>query len=558
MHKFFTVSSLEKIFPNDEPVLFENYGSAFKNERYNFQAVAYVDESFYEADIKIESDVANYVTVRTVDLIPARFAKYSDKEHSDGYYIKNHGNNELYPDLLRPFNYGGEFLQKNAYSSFWITVDGRPDDLPVGKHEIKISLYDNLPQWEREKENYSPKLIGQTTYVLEVLDETLPELDVINTCWLHYDCICNSHNVEPFTDDFYYYLDKYVKNITAHGQNMLYVPMFTPPLDTAVNHYRKTIQLVKITEKNGEYSFDFSEAEKFIKFVMKRGVKYLELNHVATQWGANFCPKIVAEKDGELKRIFGWDTSSTSKEYSDFLHSYCKALKKFLVDTGVENLTYFHISDEPSGPEKANFIFIKNILKQYFPNANYMDALSDKSLYDDGIITVPVVGLHHYENFKSPYVYYCGGICQNNVTNRHFAMPSDRTRILGYQTFKNDCKLFLHWAVNFYNSMLSFYPINPYLVSDAVNRFVSGDNYIVYPYSDGCYDSLRHETLCESWQDYRALSLLASKTNKNYVLKLLEEEGVENGFTNYPKNPVWMKNFREKINRLIIEKSIKQ
>ena len=38
-----TVSSLEKVFPYDELKQFENNGSCFENERYNFQVVVNSD-----------------------------------------------------------------------------------------------------------------------------------------------------------------------------------------------------------------------------------------------------------------------------------------------------------------------------------------------------------------------------------------------------------------------------------------------------------------------------------------------------------------------------------
>ena len=82
----------------------------------------------------------------------------------------------------------------------WFTVDGASNKLPVGKHDIKISVYDYKDVYHEFKE---PELIGVTNYELEILNEELPELDVVNTCWLHYDCICDKHSVEPFTSDFY-------------------------------------------------------------------------------------------------------------------------------------------------------------------------------------------------------------------------------------------------------------------------------------------------------------------------------------------------------------------
>ena len=257
MNNFITVSSLEKVFPFDKPKLIETAGSCFENERYNFQLVAHSKQGVFNVKFKIESDINEFISARTVELMPSRYAKYPDSDGKGGYYIEGHGNNELYPDLLRPvYENGGEFLRPNENVSYWFTIDGSNKPLPVGKHEIKISIYDYKDVYHGEKE---PEFLGAVTYVLEVLKGKLPDLNVVNTCWLHYDCICDKHNVKPFTPAFYNILEKYVKNVVTHGQNMLYVPMFTPSLDTASGTYRKTIQLVDVTVKNGEYSFNFKK-----------------------------------------------------------------------------------------------------------------------------------------------------------------------------------------------------------------------------------------------------------------------------------------------------------
>ena len=75
--------------------------------------------------------------------------------------------------------------------------------------------------------------------------------------------------------------------------NMLYVPLFTPPLDTEVGGERTTVQLVGATRQNGKYSFDFSELKRFMDFAAAHKIKYYEMSHLTTQWGAKACPKIM-------------------------------------------------------------------------------------------------------------------------------------------------------------------------------------------------------------------------------------------------------------------------
>ena len=83
MDKILTVSSLEKVFPYDTPKQLESCGSAFKNERYNFQVVVNLPKGAFDIRIKIDSDISNCISVRTVELIPARHAKYPNPPHKE-------------------------------------------------------------------------------------------------------------------------------------------------------------------------------------------------------------------------------------------------------------------------------------------------------------------------------------------------------------------------------------------------------------------------------------------------------------------------------------------
>lgn len=111
--------------------------------------------------------------------------------------------------------------------------------------------------------------------------------------------------------------------------NMLYVLLFTPPLDTEVGCERKTVQLVRVYKNGGKFCFDFGELKKFLSFASEKGIQYFEMSHLATQWGGKYCPKIVALEDGNEKKIFGWETSSCGREYEEFYGVFCPSWMNF-------------------------------------------------------------------------------------------------------------------------------------------------------------------------------------------------------------------------------------
>ena len=81
--------------------------------------------------------------------------------------------------------------------------------------------------------------------------------------------------------------------------NMILTPVLTPPLDTEVGGERTTVQLADIEKTDGGYVIDLSRLERFIDICLANGIKYFEINHFFTQWGAEHAPKIVATVDGE-------------------------------------------------------------------------------------------------------------------------------------------------------------------------------------------------------------------------------------------------------------------
>ncbi len=81
---------------------------------------------------------------------------------------------------------------------------------------------------------------------------------------------------------------------------------------------------------------------------MECGIRYFEISHLFTQWGAWKTPKIMARVDGVEKRIFGWDVDSGSPEYEEFLSSFLPALAARIDKLGIRDRVYFHVSDEPT------------------------------------------------------------------------------------------------------------------------------------------------------------------------------------------------------------------
>ena len=135
------------------------------------------------------------------------------------------------------------------------------------------------------------------------------------------------------------------------------------------------------------------------------------------------------------------------------------------------------------------------------------------------------------------------------------AMESWRTRILGALIYKYDIKGFLHWGFNFYNSMISYYLINPYVTTSADGSLPSGDPFLVYPAKDGAYPSIRGKVTYEAIGDINLLRTLEEYVGRDEVIKLIDEiAGFDIKFNSYPIDSEYLLKLRRAVTEKLREK----
>ena len=543
------VSSLEKCFIDEalETKTELTEMSVMKNETFAIQFIYRRDgvDSRFDgfADIEVKNDFGGKVTVRTVEQVISLMPVIADA-CDDGYISKKPG---LFPDLLLPLHHGGKVpVCENETRAVWIEFEPEEGFVP-GKHSVTVKL--------TLKEN----TLKNTLHV-NVVPAELPEQTLMVTQWFHYDCLASYYDTEVFSERHWRIIENYIRTAVRNGNNMILTPIFTPPLDTQIGGERKTVQLVGVKVTDNGYEFDFSRLHRFIEMCKRCGVKYYEISHLFTQWGACHAPKIVADVDGEEKKIFGWETDSCGEDYRAFLAALLPKLITELKAEGIDQRCRFHISDEPHGDQIEKYKQAKSGVEKLLEGYKIMDALSDIEFYNEGVITSPVPACDHIEPFyeaKVPelWTYYCLGQ-HTNVPNRFIALPSYRNRIIGFLFYKYNVAGFLQWGYNFYNNQWSVDPINPYISSSCEYFGQSGDAFSVWPAQNGeAYESIRIRVFHEGINDMRALQLCERLYGREYTVKLLEE-GLERPlkFKDFPKSAEYIRETREKINRAIEEK----
>jgi len=540
-----------------------------KNEPFSFQALyrAKTGSGFTPFCLKAEAipctiGVPLPIRAWRVDYVPLLTTRTRP-----GDICSEDTNPGLYPDILMPrpavpelearvhgYSRSVYYFEKDVcnllnaidsdYQSVWFTLN--PDSLTLmpGDYTVTVTAIDLN----------TGTAVAEQTLSLEILDAELPEQDVYYTNWFHVDCICDMFGVEAYSDAFYEIFDSYITNMTAHRQNVLLLPAFTPALDTPVDGERRNVQLVSVTRKGAEWHFSFDKMRRFIRHAEKCGIRYFEHCHLYSQWGAEHAPNIY---DADGKRIFGSETDAFGEEYRAFLRSYLKAFLAFAKEEGISERLIFHISDEPTLSQLENYRRAKNAIADLLEGYVVADAMSHTEFYTEGLLNHPVAHITGADLFSescpSFWLYYTGG--EQNHANRRISDTAACTRSLGLQLYRCQARGFLHWAYNFYYDRLSAGQFSPAVLPGGY-KALPGITCLAYPITGNkatpVVPSIREKLLAEGFDDLRALKLLESRIGRDAVMDFLHEQFGEIRITTVPTGDA-MLHFRMALNRKIKE-----
>ena len=554
-----TLSSLEKVFLDEEPMRVSTAHSALMNESSAFQ-IAYTvipeegDEAKYAGSVKlgmeIISPIKEFIRVRRIDHVPIRTSRLS---RSDTDYLREGPG--MFPDILRDIPAHGLRGCMKQWDSLWIDIEPE-GKAAAGEYPITVRL------WEEKDGEEEPSNVIEAEYTVTIIGAELPEQKLYHTKWFHSDCLAVYYNVPVFSEEYWRIVENFMAAAVKRSINMILTPIHTPPLDTRVGGERPTVQLVDIACDGGKWSFGFEKLDRWVEMAKRVGVKYFEIAHLFTQWGAKYAPKIMATVDGEYKRVFGWETDGVGEEYTAFLCEYVPAVCERMKMHGVFENCLFHVSDEPHLDHLEGYMKAKNVLKPLIGDCPIIDALSNYEFYTSGAVERPIPAVNHIEPFiegNTPHLwsYYCIG--QNKDTaNVFIGMPAYRNRIYGEQLYKYNIEGILQWGYNFYYSQGSDYPINPFMDPDWDGHSLAGDTFQVYPGPKGePWESTRMMVSNHAIQDLRAFKLLESLAGREFVMRLIdgdlpEEEKIT--FSAYPRRADYILKLREKVNAEIAKR----
>ena len=359
--------------------------------------------------------------------------------------------------------------------------------------------------------------------------------------WFYNDAVLDFHHCNAFDETYWKLLPKYLENMSSHGQNMINVPVFTPPLDGV----KRPTQLLRVTRKGKDkYQFDWSDVKRFISSAKKAGFEKFEWVHLFTQWGVKNALRIYHGQGADEKLLWPPETEAVSKTYRNFLSQFLPEFHDFLQSEKLMSSSFFHLSDEPRGEEHLeNYRKAREILRELAPWMKVMDAVSEIKFAKAGLTDMPIPLISAALDFVAEdipcFCYYCCGP-RGRFLQRLMDTPLAKIRMNGWLFYRWPFQGFLHWGYNYWYQSQTRNKIDPFVVQDGMKwpRWPYGDCFMVYPGENGPLDSIRWEVLSESLQDYALLQTLGVERKSLSEIHTFED---------FPKSAEWINKNRKRL-----------
>ncbi len=423
-------------------------------------------------------------------------------------------------------------LPQEETHAFWITVHPGDDARP-GTFEVAVTV--------------QPERGVPITHIVPVRLRNVrleKRRDFRITHWLYVDALMDWYNTDLFDERFWNILPGYITDLVEHGQDTLYVPVFTPPLDGV----KRPSQLLRVTRLAPDrYAFDWSDVERYISVARACGIEYLEWCHLFTQWGAEHAIRIYEGQGREEHLLWEPETKATSPTYRSFLGQFLPQLHNFLVQNDLQDRSFFHLSDEPHGEEHLdNYRRARAMLRELAPWMSVMDALSEIEFARQGLTDMPIpsirVALDFVDEGIPCWCYYCCGP-RGRYLNRLVDTPLPKIAMHGMLFYRWPFRGFLHWGYNYWYKSQTRTLIDPFTTLDGLaweRGWAYGDTFEVYPGPNGPLDSIRWEVFGASLQDYRLLQTVGLPRDHEWLAPL-------QSFADFPKAEFWRRSLRNRL-----------
>jgi hypothetical protein len=498
---------------------------AARGERVSFQIAVRTQDDAVEVSATVDPTSKFASRVRRVGYVPLAhlntgnpLSEIEGADHTPG----------LVPDPL--FDTSKFVAGPRETNAFWVNLT-IPSEAKPGAYRVPVDVQ-----------------IGDAQHVACTAIVTVHNLvlksrhDFPVTHWFYCDALSDFYHFTPFDDASWPVIEKYIRDLVEHGNDVMHTPVFTPSTDGV----KKPTQLLLIKRDGERYKFDWSRVKRFVDLAKGCGMKRFEWAHFFSQWGCKNAIRIYQGDPMQEKLLWPADTAATAPVYRDFLAQYIPELERFLDQEGIRDVSYFHISDEPHGDEAlANYRVARKMMRELAPWMKFMDALSQLSFAKEGLVDMPIPILDEAPAFVAAgypaWCYFCGGP-RGEYLNREMDTPLTKIRMSGWLFYRLKSKGFLHWGYNYWYKSQTREMIDPFTeqAGGVWPGWAYGDTFVVYPGPDGPIDSIRWEVFAESLQDYALLQSAGISPDDPLLGEITD-------YAHFPKHSDWVISARKAL-----------
>jgi hypothetical protein len=459
------------------------------------------------------------VRIRRVGYVPQWHATIdTSTEELDGAgYVPG-----LVPDPLYPESTARVGPGENQ--SFWITITV-PADAAPGVRDLTVRYaFQNGAQH------------AELHATLEIHPFVVqPRHDFPVTHWWRPETIYEHYGIEPFGERWWQLAEAYIRNLVAHGNNVIFVQQLFPRREVV----RRPAQLVKITcPSPGQYEFDWTHVRRLVRLSRECGATHFEWSHLWIYWGVRHAMPVYTTENGQAVLLWPTDTDGHGEVYTNFLRQFLPSFHQFLQEEKLLDCSFFHLSDEPSAEHIPNYRRARQTLHELAPWMQVMDALSDVEFGRQKLTDMPipiVSAAQAYRDEKIPHwVYFC---CAPHgpYLNRFMDTPLAKIRMSGWLFYRLGARGFLHWGYNCWQKLEQDAMLDPFTEGAAGlwPGIPYGDPFVVYPGPDGPLDSIRWEVFAESLEDYALLQTAGVQPDDPML-------GDIRSYADFPKTEAWI------------------
>lgn len=309
---------------------------------------------------------------------------------------------------------------------------------------------------------------------------------------------------------------------------------------TRQTHYLVSLSLITVTEPvSGQYAFDFSRMERFIRMVLEEGFTTLELGHI---FGKNY---VTNEAYYLFYRPKGRIIYGDTPEGYHFLSQFLPQWAAFLREHGWYDCAVQHLGDEPSSNMVDNYRILAGVVRKFMPGMKIFDAVVHPELRGAVDYFIPLNS--DYETQRDAFEtlraegdtlwFYTACGPGGRYLNRMLDLELLRTRLLHWGNFRYDLTGYLHWGFNCWQQdQPDVYEYANAVINDGHTLLPPGDTHICYPgNAAGPWMSLRAEQMRSGAEDCELLYLLKDR-DAAQAQRLLDH--VMRSFTDYETDPI--------------------